>query len=730
MTAYSSGGAYPAHDENMGQVIQLQPVESAPVAAHQAFIEQAYARLQRLPGFIVREGQRELSAAIAQSLLAAKPLAAEAPTGTGKTIAYLIGALAAAKELETVREHTVVVATATVGLQSQIMTGDLPALVKAGIVEGSDYTLAKGRGRYFCVDAAERLTEGKAHSAQVDFFDAEANAQHEELDGLPELLQAWRGHDWSGDFDAYPARLPATAYKAAASAETCLGNKCGHYNVCPFFAARRSLSAAKIIIANHDLVLSDLAMAANEMDPLLPGSRYLVVFDEAHHLPDKAQESGSVTVRPSAVLAALTGLPRYNELWTRHTAFSKLYERYKLDEGSFSASALERALTHLQDACLDIPWEEDSDHVRFSRSAGLPSAVATHAAAALAQVDSLHGAFAEAQKQLKASNITEKHPALKGPFAELLYSGAYFSSELLKLRRGLSLFLGSGEAVRWMQRDAQGELCLHSAPRDGSGVLKELLWSSPRAVVAMVSATLRDFGGYKRFQAKLGLDDMRTLTLSPIFPYHECELWLADMRASPRQDEREKYEAELRLVLPEVVRPEEATLVLFPSRALMNKMVPTLRQRFGRPNVRVQYDKGLKDLILDHKAAIDAARGSILCGLATMAEGLDLPGAYCTHVVICTLPFAVPTGPVEQALQEDMGDEYFSKKALPDTLVKLIQMVGRLMRRESDRGRITIFDNRLLSARWGHRLVDALPPFRRKRLNCARLLERAAAHKL
>lgn len=96
-----------------------------------------------------------------------------------------------------------------------------------------------------------------------------------------------------------------------------------------------------------------------------------------------------------------------------------------------------------------------------------------------------------------------------------------------------------------------------------------------------------------------------------------------------------------------------------------------------------------------------------------MAEGLDLPGDYCTHVLIAALPFSVPTDPVEQRRQELLGSKYFGEKALPDALVRLVQMTGRLMRRESDHGRITVFDHRLGTTTYGRRMLAALPPFKR-----------------
>lgn len=700
----------------MGRVIALHQVESAVelVSVREQFVEQSYAQLNAVPGFVGREGQRQLSLELATALVEGQPFAAEAPTGTGKTLAYLIGALAAAQEMNPVQPVPIVVATATVGLQSQIVTGDLPFLVKAGIVTGGNYTLAKGRGRYFCIDAAERLTDGRDSSAQTDFFDESSNVENARLEGYKELLAQWNDGAWSGDFDSYPGKLPQQTPKVAAASQTCLANKCAHYNSCPFFSARRALSSARIIVANHDLVLADLAMDREGIDPLFPGARYLAIFDEAHHLPDKAQDAGSGSVALVAAREAYRNISNYNQLWVRVPDIVRLFEKAKLDEGCFQATALLGGLDSLLKEAASHKVDEDYGHLRFAGGA-VPEGLLSASEYVLSHIDLLLTAFTDATAQLRSSSLIERNPSLRPTFSNLLYAGGYYVAELQSLKKALTLFTGASRAVRWLGRDGE-EITLNSAPLEGGEVLQDLLWGNPRAVVAMVSATIRDFGGYDRFRMRLGLEQLRTLTLPHIFPYHKCELQLVDMRNSPKFEDRAKYEAELMQIMPRMLNPREGTLVLFPSRALMARVTPLLRQRFGRQVVRIQYEKGIKELIKEHREAVDAGNGSILCGLATMAEGLDLPGKYCTHVAICTLPFSAPSSPVEQELQELLGRDYFSKKALPDTLVKLTQMVGRLMRRETDEGRITVFDNRITHTRWGVKLLSALPPFQRRRV--------------
>lgn len=695
----------------MGQVIKI--AEATRVVAGDPsliFIDDCYTRLAAVPGFVVREGQKDLSRAICRALVAGEPIAAEAPTGTGKTISYLIGALAATEKLRTTRDIPLIVATATVGLQSQILTGDLPRLFDAGILQEHDAVIAKGRGRYFCIANAERLVEGTDSTTQIDFFDEEKNVNAESLVEVREMLDAWNNQAWPGDSDSYTGTPPSQWIRVAANAETCLGHKCDHYNACPFFNARRALSSAKVVVANHDLVLSDLAMAKDGIDPLFAGGRYVVVFDEAHHLPDKALDIGSGKLDLTSILQELPKLAGYGRAWQKNGEFVRLLEKQKLNPRDFDPAFLFNGLAAVKDEVQKLEFDSETRQHRFPSGVVHPSLEAA-LNLALGHAVVLHKAMQEATQALKQSNLLEKQPTLKGAISDLLFQSAFFNSRLSKVIQALSLLTGLKRAVRWAY-SFESAVTLHSSPLEGADVLKDLLWNSDRALVAMVSATLQDFDGFDRFKARTGVgDSLRTMSLPHIFPYRENKLYLVKMLNSPRREEKEAFQKELSACLPEFIRAEEGTLVLFPSRALMTVMLPVLRARFGS-TVLCQGDMGIKELLKTHRARIDEGKGSLLCGLATLAEGLDLPGKYCTHVVICALPFSVPTSPVEQELQELLGKDYFAQRALPDTLVKLIQMVGRLMRRESDRGRITIFDKRLMFSGYGRKMLGALPNFK------------------
>jgi len=698
----------------MGKVIQIKEAERVvagdPVIT---YIDECYERLSKVPGFSARPGQRDLSVDICRAMVAGDPIAAEAPTGTGKTLAYLVGALAAAEKLRGAKDVPLVIATATVGLQNQILTGDIPRLVAAGILPEGSACLAKGRSRYFCAASAERVLVDGLPSAQDDLFEAapEGHDSFAAVNAVADLLADWNDTAWTGDRDSYTKPVMPLAWaQVGANSATCLGHKCDHYAECPFFAARRTLSNARIAVANHSLVLADLSMSRDGSEPLFPG-RYLLVFDEAHHLPDKAIEVAAGCLDVPFLLDALPKLGGLLRAWQKHPELLKLLDKSKLNLSDFDPFGLTNSLEAVRNELSVLDLDAEVVEHRFEGGVlpeGLEVALKRAAAAGACLKEAVH----EGSRALKQANLAEKNALLKPMVQELLFLSAGASAVLGDTMKALTLLSGAERAVRWVQRE-EGGFSLHTSPLEGADVLRSLLWGNERVSVAAVSATLQDFQGFERFKTRAGApENLRTVALPHIFPYRENTLYLVTMRNSPRQDERVLFLEELAEAMPKFINPAEGTLVLFPSQSMMRAVTKRLKAAF--PGVVLcQGDVGVRELVRSHTERIETGKGSVLCGLATLAEGLDLPGELCTHVIICALPFTVPTSPVEREQQELLGKDYFVKRALPDALTKMVQMTGRLMRRETDRGRITVFDNRLAGTRWGRKLMDALPDFKR-----------------
>ena len=168
--------------------------------------------------------------------------------------------------------------------------------------------------------------------------------------------------------------------------------------------------------------------------------------------------------------------------------------------------------------------------------------------------------------------------------------------------------------------------------------------------------------------------------------------------------------------LPALLDPAEGSLVLFSSRRQMNDVYEGVMGSLG-DRILVQGDYSKQEILRRHRESIDNAEGSVIFGLASFAEGVDLPGDYCRHVVIAKIPFAVPDSPLEAALAEwveAQGRNPFMEISVPDAALRLVQAAGRLLRTETDTGRVTLLDKRVISKRYGRAILDSLPPFRRE----------------
>jgi ATP-dependent DNA helicase DinG len=173
---------------------------------------------------------------------------------------------------------------------------------------------------------------------------------------------------------------------------------------------------------------------------------------------------------------------------------------------------------------------------------------------------------------------------------------------------------------------------------------------------------------------------------------------------------------ELIELLPQLLDADEGSLVLFSSRRQMNDVYDGVPQDWRARTLR-QDDYSKQEILRRHREAVDEGRGAVIFGLASFAEGVDLPGAYCQHVIIAKLPFAVPDNPVDAALAEWLeaqGRNAFMEISVPDAALRLVQASGRLLRTESDRGRVTLLDRRVITRRYGRTILDSLPPFKRR----------------
>ncbi|MBS8239019.1 ATP-dependent DNA helicase DinG [Marinobacter lipolyticus] len=666
----------------------------------------------------------------------------EAGTGTGKTLAYLIAAIPVAKALG----KTLVISTATVALQDQIVHKDLPDLRKHSKMDFS-WTLAKGRGRYLCMSRLEaRLhDEGNGDSDTMPLFLLDSPGQEEPGTRafFEEMLASYGSRTWDGDRDHWPDQIPDDVWRQVTTDHRqCTNRHCSYFDSCAFFDARKDLDDADIVVANHDLVLADLALGGGAILP--EPENALFIFDEAHHLPDKALNHFAASVPLNATRQWLKqlsqALGKMQPFLGPATVAAKTIDRV-----SHASREVDVALTEVYDeAEQNTGWEfsEERRSAQWRYPEGeLPEALAELAAnARLATANLVRQLGVLADELQKAFDERKEHEVDRDT-AESWYPviGSFHARSEDQLRlwaawcEATGAQLDPGDAgeesdpkprgklkspppARWAIRqryDHAEDITLYSSPVLADNLLYSRLWSRAYGAV-LTSATLTALGRFDRLQARAGLPDAsRFLVVPSSFRYAEmATVEVPAMSAMPTDD---AFTDALVSRLPDLWAGEKATLVLFTARRQMQLVRDALAPEY--PDLIITQDDMAKGEVLrQHCARVDEGRPSVLFGVASFAEGIDLPGKYLGHVVITRLPFSVPDDPIEASLAEwvtQRGGNPFMEITVPDASIKLVQAVGRLLRTEQDTGRVTILDRRIVARRYGQLLLDALPPFRR-----------------
>lgn len=699
-----------------------------------ADIRQAYNAILENKSLSPRWGQRQMIAEIANTLAripesgevgSTQPpvCVIEAGTGTGKTIAYAVAAIVLAKS----RGKRLVVATATIALQEQFVNKDLPDIRQSSGLDFS-YALAKGRRRYVCLSKLDRLIgEDDGEGALLPLYpeDVAVSADDDATPVYHALLDALGRGEWDGDRDNWPETIPEQIwYTVTTDHSQCSGRRCPNVGQCSFFRARDELQNADIIVTNHDLVLADLALGGGAI--LSPPEDSIYIFDEGHHLPDKAlshfssfcrlhttvawlQESQKSLAQAGAVLAGVADAGRHLQV------LAPLMEE--------TAAALQTAEQSVAALFDDVEMDErrEEQQLRFPHGrvpdvllpvaaglAGLFDKLSTHLSKLLSLVEeAMEDDFLGADKAALETwhlNIGAMAGRAEGALALWREYAVSTEGEVPPKARWITLLNGGG----------QFGFDLRCSPVLATDILEDCLWSRAAGVV-VTSATITALGSFERFILHSGCprEGSYKIVASP-FNYESASLVVPPMDCDP--GDAEAHTAALIAMLPQLLSADEGSLVLYSSRRQMLDVYNGLGAEFaGR--ILMQGDYSKQEILRRHRAVIDGGEGSIIFGLASFAEGVDLPGDYCRHVVIAKIPFAVPDSPLEAALAEwveAQGRNPFMEISVPDAALRLVQASGRLLRTEQDSGRVTLLDRRILTKRYGQAILDSLPPFRRQ----------------
>lgn len=629
-----------------------------------------------VPGFRPRQAQLEMARAIEEAIRDRATLVAEAGTGTGKTWAYLVPAFLSGVK--------VLVSTGTRTLQDQLFRRDLPRLRKA---LGLPVTIAllKGRGNYVCHYHLDRLqhddralrsrTEVSQLRAVTVFAGRTRTGDRSDLAEVPEEAEIW-------------SRVTSTR-------ENCLGQECPHVKDCFVLKARRQAQDADLVVVNHALFMADLALREEGITDLLP-SVDVVVFDEAHQLPDVATRFLGSSVSAHQLL----DLCRTTE--AAGLAYAREATNWTQAVGAIETATRELRLTSA--AVSGLPGQKATFY-------NIPEPASFDAA-----LDILLQSLDRLIELLGV--VAEKHPDLAAASRMALDLRARLFQWSQPDREGHDALADSrsetGEAVRWLEQGTH-HLRLHSAPLSVAKIFSR--YRAKDQAWIMTSATLSVHGDFGHFTRQLGLWEARSARWESPFDYGSQGLLFVPS-GLPETHSRDFNPRFAELLLPLIQACPGGVLVLCTTLRSVDHLADLLQEHFEDHDIeRLLLRQGdmSRRMLLDRFAE---ARNAVLVGSASFWEGIDVPGDALTLVAIDKLPFAPPDDPVLEARLRacrERGGNPFMEYQLPEAAIALKQGAGRLIRTERDWGVLMVADARMVEKRYGRLLWRGLPPFSRTR---------------
>ncbi|HEY4218184.1 MAG TPA: helicase C-terminal domain-containing protein [Gemmatimonadaceae bacterium] len=641
----------------------------------------------------------------------------EAGTGVGKSLGYLVPALrwAAANGERTV------VSTNTINLQEQLVGKDLPFLERALSDQRVRFALLKGWRNYLCL---VRLEQARASGSSL-FEDG----LHQELS----TIEAWAARTRDGSLSDLPVAPRAEVWdEVAAEPDLCQRARCPAYDKCFLFKARKEAAQADVIVVNHHLLLSDLAVRRATGNwgesAVLPAYTRLVI-DEGHHLEDAAAGHLGATVSRRSLQRLFNRLDRRGKgllsaLIGKLAASSDLLSTASLDlvqsrlapgvhaVRDKSALLFDLLDTYLQESGESVVRLTDDFATHPIWNAGLRVALED----TVSEIDLLADGLQLVRERLESANKPDES------VMPLLNEMRAVTRRLQTAADGLRRALDPGRGaptVRWIEvRGRDRAVSVSTVPLDLAPILREDLFKRATTTV-VTSATLATDGRFDFLTARLGLDDPELEPLTGIFPSpfkyrDQAILAVPSDVPAPNVNGAAHFSAVARVTMDLAAAADGGMFVLFTSHKDVRAMAAELRARGAdrRWPLLVHGDES-RDILLSRFR--DAGK-AILIGTASFWEGVDVPGDALRALLIAKLPFRVPSEPITAANCEAIdarGGDSFREFMLPHAALRLKQGFGRLVRTSADRGVVVIADPRVVTKGYGRGLLDGLPPARR-----------------
>ena len=680
------------------------------------------ARVLGAAAFEDRPGQRDMAAFIADVYNDGGIALLEAGTGVGKSFAYLVPAI----EWARLNGERTVVSTNTINLQEQLVGKDLPILSHAFSTGDRTVTFAllKGWRNYLCLSRLEQ-----ARAGQDSLFDGARGAELEAIAG-------WASRTADGSLSDLVAEPSSDVWDAvAAESDLCTRLKCPHFDRCFVFAARRRAAEADVVVVNHHLLASDLAVriASDNWQEaaVLPPYRRLVL-DEAHHLEDVAAQHLGMQVSMIGVQRLLGRLER-NGRGLLPTLAAELSSHDDL-LGAASRDLLGRTVLDALGAARR--WADEL----FGRLARRLDAE-QGAAPVLRLTDAFAGddvwregldvaldnlliAFSKLRDgvetiadRLSIDDPAEMRTRLIGELRGVVRRLDSAAEGLKATLQPVGYRPPVGPAVRWMERRGRRtpNLTLSAVPLDLAPVLKEALFDRVETVI-LTSATLAAGGEFTFLEERLGLSlppsrvTVREILPSPFDFGAQCVFGIPTDIPEPRDDESGHGAAVARVLLELAHASDGGIFALFTSHGQLRRTADAIRGSVAARWPLLVQGEGQRDQLLRR---FRDAGSAILLGTDSFWEGVDVPGRALRVLILAKLPFKVPSEPLTAARLErltEAGVDGFTHYLVPLAALKLKQGFGRLIRTKSDVGAVVLLDRRVVTKRYGATMLEGLPP--------------------
>ncbi|MDA8442262.1 MAG: exonuclease domain-containing protein [Peptococcaceae bacterium] len=663
---------------------------------------------QRIPNYQFRSGQVKMLNAVVEALNEGAHLVVEAGTGTGKSLAYLLPAVAWAVS----QREKVVIATHTINLQEQLWDKDLPLVRSMAPFEFSA-AIVKGRSNYVCLrkwvgvwTELEQMLPGEraALAPFLTWLNETVTGDRAELNLPPGNNELWS--HFSGD------------------SESCLGSRCRFYsNNCFVTRARRKAERADVLIVNHSLLMSD----AKTDNMVLPEYSYLII-DEAHHLESSATEHlGNMLsdkmlehylrlLRPNALPPGLFGQLKHRlpELMATLGELELSRVETELASGLELLNTIQEAGTEFFAGLEAYARNFAAGEAGFAQVRLKPSAAQWHGWSAVNAagenlnirckslgecLNAIAQALAEPEEE-ELAGIARDVNALSAQIREL----GETAWQLLDLTRA--------NLVAWVESDARS--CrLRSAPVEVGSLLREMVFAKTKATI-LTSATLAVNNSFEHLLTSVGMEmQTKVLQVESPFKYDEQALiCIPRDLPDPTRSVDDAYTQATANMLIDLVRTIQGrTLVLFTAHKMLRDVYGLIKPQLEAEDIQVlghNLDGGRGRLVEEFKAN----PRTVLLGASSFWEGVDIQGDTLTCVVIVKLPFWPPSMPTLEARLEQLAQQNkdgFRTLSIPQAVIRLKQGFGRLIRTQEDRGVVVILDNRILDKNYGRKFLNSLP---------------------